>query len=85
MEKGKISQWLGVIGFIVGILSVVIIVIAGLGTRFHWFDFRIGLAILPVSVIVGVAALCISLVAIILILISKSNHGLVPGIIGLVV
>jgi uncharacterized protein (DUF1499 family) len=85
MEKSMISHCLGAVGFSIAMLSILGITVAGLGTRFHLFNFRIGLAVLSVSIIAGVAAFVISLVSIILIFVFKSNTCLVFGIIGLVI
>lgn len=63
MRNRKWSPILSAVGFITAALSILISATAGLGIRFEWFNFRTGLEILSLSVIVALAAAAVSVIA----------------------
>lgn len=70
MRNGKWNLTLSTVGFITAALSILISATAGLGIRFEWFNFRTGLEILSLSVIVALAAIAVSVIALIVFLFS---------------
>ena len=85
MEKNKIIFFIAASGFLVAVISALISIIAGLGTRFHWFFFRIGLEILGISALVGLVAVAISLIGIVAIFFTPGNKGIYLCILGLII
>ena len=83
-NKSKIF-WLPLLGFAVALLAVLLAVIAGVGTRFNLWFFRISLNILSYSAMVGIAAALLSLAGMIALLFIKDRRGMSYGIIGLII
>jgi uncharacterized protein (DUF1499 family) len=85
MEKSKVIFFIATSGFLVAVISALLSIIAGMGTRFHWFFFRTGLEIMGISVIVGLLAAAISIIAIVAIFFTPGNKGIYLCILGLII
>ena len=85
MEKSRIVFLIAASGFVVAVISALISLIAGLGTRFQWFFFRTGLEIMGIAVIVGLVAAVISIIAIVAIFFTPGNKGVYLCILGLII
>lgn len=85
MPKDKVSYWITLPGFIVAVISALISLMAGIGTRFDWWFFRTGLTIIAASAFVGIAGIVISLIGIIAVIFLKVKKGLTYTILGLVI
>jgi uncharacterized protein (DUF1499 family) len=85
MEKSRIVFLIAASGFVVAVISALISLIAGLGTRFQWFFFRTGLEIMGIAVIVGLVAAVISIIAIVAIFFTPGNKGIYLCILGLII
>ena len=82
--SNKNSYWLVLPGFIVAVISLLISILAGIGTRFDWWFFRTGLMTLAISAYVGIAGIIVSLIGLIGLLFVKVKKGVVYGVLGLV-
>lgn len=65
MIKHRLHRLLFTGVFLTAAASLLISAAAGLGTRFMWFNFRTGLELLSISVIVALAAFAVSVISII--------------------
>src|SRR5215207_52296 len=72
-------------GFALAGVAGIAALLAGLGTRWGWWDYRDGFFILRCAVWVGLAAAVISLVALVIALRLRWRRGLVFGIHGLII
>jgi uncharacterized protein (DUF1499 family) len=85
MEKSKVVFFIAASGFVVAVISALISLVAGLGTRFHWFFFRTGLEIMGIAVIVGLVAIAISVIGLVAFLFTPINKGIYLSILGLII
>jgi uncharacterized protein (DUF1499 family) len=85
MEKSKIIFLIAASGLLIAVISALTSIIAGLGTRFQWFHFRMGLEIIGISAIVGLAAAAISLIGIVAIFFTPGNKGIYLCILGFII
>jgi uncharacterized protein (DUF1499 family) len=85
MEKSRIVFLIAASGFLVAVISALISIIAGLGTRFHWFFFRTGLELLGIAAMVGLVAAAISLIGIVAIFFTPGNKGIYLCVLGLII
>jgi len=72
-------------GFVLAILAVAAAVLAGFGTRWGWWNFRSGFAILKVSAYGGVAAAVASIAGGIIAVSGRSRMGLIPAAAGVLI
>jgi uncharacterized protein (DUF1499 family) len=84
MEKSKVVFFIAASGFVVAVISALISLVAGLGTRFHWF-FLTGLEIMGIAVIVGLVAIAISVIGLVAFLFTPVNKGIYLSILGLII
>jgi uncharacterized protein (DUF1499 family) len=75
----------GSTGFVVASLAAITALFAGLGTRWGWWEYRTGFAILTFAVWVGLAAAVISLVGVVIALRFTLRRALIFGIHGLII
>ncbi|MGA2525175.1 MAG: DUF1499 domain-containing protein [Smithellaceae bacterium] len=85
MEKSRIVFLIAASGFVVAVISALISLIAGLGTRFQWFFFRTGLEIMGIAVIVGLVAGAISIIGLVTYFFTPLNKGIYLSILGLII
>jgi uncharacterized protein (DUF1499 family) len=85
MEKSKIVFIIATSGFLVAVMSALISMIAGLGTRFQWFHFRMGLELMGILALVGLLAAAISIIGIVAIFFTPGNKGIYLCILGLII
>lgn len=85
MEKSKVVFFIATSGFIIAVISALISLVAGLGTRFNWFFFRIGLEMMGIATIVGLVAIAISIIAIVAFFFTPLNKGIYLSILGLII
>ena len=83
MEKVRYVFLIPILGFTVAIISVVMSILAGIGTRFQWWNFRIGLSVLRYSAIGGLIAVAVSFIGVIVVLFLHNKKGIIYGIVGL--
>lgn len=85
MEKSKVVFLIAASGLFVAVVSALISIIAGFGTRFQWFHFRTGLELLGISAIVGIVAVVISVIGIVVVFFTPMNKGIYLCILGLII
>jgi uncharacterized protein (DUF1499 family) len=85
MEKSRIVFLIAASGFVVAVVSALTSIIAGLGTRFQWFHFRMGLELMGISALVGLVAAAISIIAIVAVFFIPGNKGIYLCILGLII
>ncbi len=85
MEKNKVVYYIAASGFLVAVISALISLVAGLGTRFNWFFFRIGLEIMGIATIVGLVAIAISIIGLLAFFFTPLNKGIYLSILGLII
>lgn len=76
MGKSKVVSLIAASGFLVAVISVLISIIAGLGTRFQWLYFGVGLEMLGVSAIVGLVAAVISIIGLFAVFFTSVNKAM---------
>jgi Uncharacterized protein conserved in bacteria len=85
MEKSKVVFYIAASGFLIAVISALISIVAGLGTRFHWFFFRTGLGIMGIAVIVGLVAMALSIIGLVAFFFTPLNKGIYLCILGLII
>ena len=75
MEKVRYVFLIPILGFTVAIISAVMSILAGIGTRFQWWNFRIGLSVLRYSAIGGLIAVVVSFIGVIVVLFLHTKKG----------
>lgn len=58
-------KWLRMLALVVGIIAVVVLIVAGPGTRFGVWSFRLGLSLLRYAAYLGIAAVVLAIIALI--------------------
>lgn len=72
-------------GFGIAFIAAIAALLAGLGTRWGWWDYRMGFTILRFAVWAGLAAAIISLYAMVVALRNRRRRAIVFGIHGLII
>ena len=85
MEKSKVVFYIAASGFVIAVISALISLVAGLGTRFNWFFFRTGLEIMGIAVIVGLVAGAMSIIGLVAYFFTPLNKGIYLSILGLII
>lgn len=76
--------WLPIAGFTLALAAALAGLVAGPGTRWGWWDYRTGFAVLRFAAWGGVAAAAISLFAIVVGLLGRVRHSIVFGVFGFI-
>ena len=74
-----------VFGFGLALLAGFVVILAGVGSRWGWWDFRIGFSVMKWGGFGGLAAAVVSLIGSILVRSGRSRRGFMLGLAGLVV
>src|SRR5258705_13139663 len=84
-QKNRLGAIAAGAGFGIAFVTAIAALLAGLGTRWGWWDYRTGFLILRFAVWGGLAAAIISLYAIVIALRHRLRRAIVFGIHGLII
>lgn len=84
-RKNKLGAAAAGAGFGIGFVAAIAALLAGLGTRWGWWDYRTGFLILQFAVWSGLAAAVVSLYAVAVALRHRLRRAIVFGIHGLII
>src|SRR3954463_7082888 len=85
LPKNKLGTITASAGFGIAFIAAIGALLAGLGTRWGWWDYRTGFSILRFAVWDGLAAAIISLYAMVVALRNRRRRAIVFGIHGLII
>lgn len=83
-DKGAWSRS-ALLGFGLAVLGVAVALLAGLGTRWGWWDFRTGFAMLKWAVYLGLAAIGVSLIGLFATRRAAQRRGMTWAVLGLLI